>query len=69
MFDNEPIEVIMKRTSRWYDAEIIYQGEKQTEKFIGPISETNSIVEMLALWSAIIRAHFTNEGRTIYVMK
>ncbi|WP_354028169.1 DUF4974 domain-containing protein [Chitinophaga sp. OAE865] len=31
MFDCEPIEVSMKRISRWYDVEIIYQGEKQTE--------------------------------------
>lgn len=31
MFDGEPIEVIMKRISRWYDVEIIYRGEKQTE--------------------------------------
>ncbi|WP_142683100.1 FecR family protein [Chitinophaga polysaccharea] len=69
VFDGEPIEVIMKRISRWYDVKIIYRGEKPTEKFIGSISKTNNIVEVLALLASTGGAHFTIEGRTINVMK
>lgn len=42
-FDNTPFSQMMKQISRWYDLEIIYQGDIPTERFSGKMSREVSL--------------------------
>ncbi|MDR6785234.1 transmembrane sensor [Pedobacter africanus] len=67
MFDGESIESVMKMISRWYDVEIIYTGNKPTEKFIGSISRTHPLSKALGLLASTGGITFRVEGRKVYV--
>lgn len=48
MFDKEPLELMMKTLSRWYDVEIIFEEKsKRNLLFSGILKRTNSIKELL----------------------
>ncbi|MGJ1268760.1 FecR family protein [Sphingobacterium spiritivorum] len=67
-FDAEGIESIMRKIARWYDVEIIYQGNMKEKIFSGTISrfgEVQDVLDMLALTGSV---KFRIEGRRIYVM-
>jgi len=68
VFDNERIETIMRRVSRWYDVEVIYKGAVTNERLMGTISryrDINDVLDLLALTNLV---HFKIEGRRIIVM-
>lgn len=67
-FDAEEIESIMRKIARWYDVEIVYQGNMKDKIFSGTISrfgEVQDVLDMLALTGSV---KFRIEGRRIYVM-
>ncbi|EFK58299.1 FecR family protein [Sphingobacterium spiritivorum] len=67
-FDAEGIESIMRKIARWYDVEIVYQGDMKDKIFSGTISrfgEVQDVLDMLALTGSV---KFRIEGRRIYVM-
>lgn len=68
VFDNERIETIMKRISRWYNVDVVYTGRTSKERFMGTISrdeDINKVLDMLELTDLV---HFKVEGRRIIVM-
>lgn len=67
-FNNEDIQTIMKRISRWYDVEVIFPENFRRRNFGGTISrfkDVESVLKSLELTGSI---HFKIEGRRITVM-
>lgn len=67
-FFEEPIESIMRKISRWYDVEIIYEGKITTERFNGGISRFKNVKELLEMLESTGSVHFKIEGRRVTVM-
>lgn len=68
-FDGATIESVMRELSRWYDVDVEYAGEKPIGHFIGEISRTDDIFEVLRMLSQTRSVHFKIEGKTIIVMQ
>ncbi len=68
IFDNEKIETIMRRISRWYNVDVVYKGKVSEEKFMGTISRYKDINEVLNMLELTNLVHFKIEGRRIIVM-
>lgn len=68
-FDDERIDEIMHKLSRWYDIEVVYEGAVSTEKFSGNISRNINISEVLNMLSYSRDVRFRVEGRRVTVMK
>lgn len=69
LFRNEPIESVMRKVSRWYNVDIVYQDGIPAKTVWGTISRVNTISEILELIELTKVAHFKIEGRRIIVMK
>lgn len=68
-FRNEPLEDIMQKIARWYDADVIYQDTATGKKrFGGTISKFGQVSEVLGMLALTGEVHFKIEGRTITVM-
>ena len=67
IFNNTPLETIMKQLERWYDVEVEYQGEVPKDRFNGNISRNNNLSEVLKVleYSDI---KFIVQGKTISVL-
>lgn len=68
IFDHQSIEHIMRMVERWYNVEVIYQGKKPTEKFVGGVSRFDNVSTVLNILQSAGGVHFKIEGRKIYVM-
>ncbi len=68
-FNNEKIESIMRKLSRWYNIEIQYNGNITDEGFYGKISRSKNISEILKMLEQTKKIHFKIEGRRITVMQ
>ncbi|MBB5440078.1 hypothetical protein HDC92_003776 [Pedobacter sp. AK017] len=69
IFDRLPIEEIMRMIARWYNVEVIYQGEVPSGTFWGSVSRYDNISKALMPLEAAGGVHFKIEGRKIYVLK
>ncbi|TCD28692.1 FecR family protein [Pedobacter psychrodurus] len=67
-FENENIKDIMRVISRWYNVEILYQGEITHQEFSGSVSRFDEIAKVLDLLESTNTVHFKAEGRRITVM-
>ena len=68
VFDNEDVESIMRKISRWYNVEVDYQGNIQSKKFAGTISKFKDVSEVLGLMELTKKIHFKIQERRIVVM-
>lgn len=68
-FNNENIESIMRKLSRWYNVEVQYEGKIPNEGFYGTVSQTKNISQVLSILEKTKGVHFRIEGRRITVMK
>jgi hypothetical protein len=68
VFNNENIQSIMKKISRWYDVEVVYEGKVDERDFGGTASRFGSVTEVLKLLELTGTVHFKMEGRRITVM-
>ena len=50
-FDKEDIKTIMKKLERWYDIEVVYEGEITTDQFVGKISKKTNLDDVLKILS------------------
>ncbi|SMC54738.1 FecR family protein [Pedobacter africanus] len=69
MFENQPIEEVMKMVERWYNVTVIYQGDKPADKFGGVVSRFDKISKVLSVLESTGRVHFKVEDRKVYVSK
>lgn len=73
LFKNENLQSMMRKISRWYDVEVIYQGNIAGKSFGGKISRSRNISEVLNILESTGSIHFevvnenskSNEGRVI----
>lgn len=69
-FRQESLESIMKKISRWYDVEVIYEDQSvKKELFGGTMSRFGKVSEVLKMLELTGSVHFKIEGRRIIVMK
>jgi len=68
IFDNENIQDIMRKVSRWYDVDVVYQGKIDEGNFGGTVSRSNSVEGVLKSLELTGTVHFKTEGRRITVM-
>lgn len=67
IFDDEPLERIMRRIARWYDMEVIYKGAERGRLYGGSISVNEDLRAALRHLELTGGVHFRIEGRRIYV--
>lgn len=68
VFVNEPIEEIMRKISRWYDVEVIYQGDMTNKAFAGTVSRFDNLSKLLNMIESTNTVHFKIKGRSVIVM-
>ncbi|HWW43421.1 FecR family protein [Pedobacter sp.] len=68
IFTNEDIYSIMRKISRWYDVEVVYEGKITDNTFNGPVSRSSKVSEVLDILELTKTVHFKIEGRRITVM-
>ncbi|RYG20327.1 MAG: FecR family protein, partial [Chitinophagaceae bacterium] len=68
-FNDENLQTIMNKISRWYNVDISYRGAKMDKLFGGRISRFNSVNEVLETLQATGDVHFKIEERRILVMQ
>ncbi|WP_316794676.1 FecR family protein [Pedobacter frigoris] len=69
VFDDEPLESIMKKVSRWYDVEVVYQGIDKNKRFGGSVSRFDHVSKVLRQLELTGSVHFKIEGGRIIAMK
>jgi transmembrane sensor len=67
-FNNEDIQTIMKRISRWYDVDVIFPEKFRRKNFGGTVSRFKDVSEVLHSLELTGSVHFKTEGRRIIVM-
>lgn len=68
-FNDEHIESIMRKLSRWYDIEVSFQGPMSPEGFNGKISRYKNISQALKMLEQTGAVHFEIKGRRVSVTK
>lgn len=69
MFESERIENVMKMVERWYNVEVVYEGEMPNDKFGGSVSRFDKVSKVLSILELTGNVHFKIEGRRIIVTK
>jgi transmembrane sensor len=69
VFNNEPLESIMRKLARWYDIDVVYLDIDKSQVFAGGISKYGSISRILAKMEKTGGIHFKIEGRRVIVTK
>jgi transmembrane sensor len=68
-FNDESIQSIMRKLSRWYNIEVQYGEDIYTEGLNGKVSRFKNISQVLRALEATKTVHFKIEGRRVTVMK
>jgi ferric-dicitrate binding protein FerR (iron transport regulator) len=63
------IKEIMRQISRWYKADIEYQGDVSGIDFYGEVSRRQNVSELLNIMAKTGIVHFKIEGEKIIVSK
>ena len=69
VFENERIQTVMKMVERWYNVQVVYEGEMPEDVFGGSVSRFDNVSQVLKILESTGRIHFKVEGRKIYVSK
>ncbi|WP_421939914.1 FecR family protein [Pedobacter sp.] len=68
-FNDEQLESIMHKVSRWYNVEVVYQNEQlKTDSFGGVITRFAKVSDLLKMLELTKEVKFKIEGNTIVVM-
>lgn len=66
-FNSEPVQSVMRKLSRWYNVEVIYEGEISRDRVNGTISRNKNIAEVLEMLEGTKLVKFKVEGRKVIV--
>lgn len=70
VFENDNMDMIMRKLERWYDVEVAYTGaEGNRTKVMGTIDKNTDLAEVLKLLEATGKFKFKTEGRRITIMQ
>ncbi|WP_420988240.1 FecR domain-containing protein [Chitinophaga sp. CC14] len=67
-FYNTDIATIMRQVARWYDVEIVYQGQLPGEEFYGAIPKSENATQILDVLELTHKVHFEIKGKKIIVI-
>lgn len=67
LFDKSDIEQVMRQVTRWYDAEVIYEGKKPDVKFTGVLQKDKKLSQILAILQLAGKVKFKIQGNKIFV--
>jgi len=67
-FDNETLESILRKVARWYDVEIVYEGNNKSKLFWGSVSRYEDIKPVLRNLELTGEVKFKIQGRKIHVI-
>ena len=68
LFQGENIYSIMRKISRWYDVEVVYEGNMENKEFAGMISRYKDISEVLKMLQLTGDVHYKIDERRILIM-
>jgi len=68
VFNDESLESIMRKVSKWYNVEVYYEGVNKNEIFGGSVNRNANVSEVLKALSMTNGVSFRIENRKIYVM-
>lgn len=68
-FYNEDIRSVMAKISRWYNVEVVYQGDVQSPAFGGTFSRYKKLPDLLGYLHEVGNLNFKLEERRVIVMK
>jgi hypothetical protein len=68
-FNDTGIEQIMNSISRWYDVDVLYEGDVRELRFVGITSRKENIKEILDIMAITDVVSFEIQGRTIIVKR
>jgi hypothetical protein len=68
VFVRENVRSIMNKIARWYDVQIIYEGDVKGKALGGSVSRFKNVSEVLEMLSATKAVQFRIEGRKVIVM-
>lgn len=66
-FNRVDIKYIMRQLSRWYDVDVVYDGNMPADEFVGKIGRSENITQVLRLLE-LEHVHFKIEGKKITVL-
>lgn len=66
-FNNAKLPEIMKNLSRWYNIEVVFDGEESEEGFYGTISRNKTLYEVLRMLEDTKDVEFSVKGRRVTV--
>jgi transmembrane sensor len=66
-FNRASLSTVMRQIARWYDVQIVYEGEIPDMEFGGKISRHSNVSEVLKILE-LSKVHFRIEGKKIVVM-
>jgi ferric-dicitrate binding protein FerR (iron transport regulator) len=66
-FKDAPIETIMRQVARWYNAEIVYEGNVDYHFNATTIYRSEPLSKLLGVLEATNRVHFKIEGKRVFV--
>lgn len=69
VFQDEKIQSVMRKISRWYNMEIVYEGELPTDDFGGRVSNRAYVSQVLRKLELTNKVHFKIAGRKIIVSR
>ncbi|MGI4728428.1 MAG: FecR family protein [Janthinobacterium lividum] len=68
IFNNENIISMMQQISRWYNVDVVFEGNMRDINFTGNYSRTKSLNNLLKNIELINKVHFKTNGRSVIVM-
>lgn len=69
IFRGDDLMAIMREVSRWYDVEIIYEGNFNKDGYMGAVSRSKNISEVLKMLQLTGKINYKIEGRRVTLMK
>ncbi|MCX2450450.1 FecR domain-containing protein [Pedobacter sp. PLR] len=69
IFQEEPLESIMRKVARWYDVEVKYEGSPGDLTFTGVVSRSKNISAMLNALDKTGKVHFKVAGKVVTVLQ
>jgi len=68
VFDDEPLESIMRKVARWYDVDVVYEANAPKDVTLGGyVSRTRNISVVLEQMERTGKVKFKIAGRTVHV--
>lgn len=68
IFNNENIISMMQQISRWYNVDVVFEGDMSNINFTGNYSRAKSLSNLLKNIELINKVHFKTNGRSVIVM-